>query len=321
MAIDVTCECGREFGVRNDSAGQSVKCPECGAWVRVTEALITVEPEDTTNAGRRLGDAAEISGPSKTADQTSPSGRKPDGDKQAVSKSRKSNSAGTVAPSSNRQNRKSEIKEIREALRHSSVPLGITWVYYGFLLAVLVSVLEVFISFSQQRNISQIDPSASSLLSVLGLAASFLTIVGKWKCLTAPSQMPGKDWIFLAVLPDVLSVLTCVALTFVALSPGLVVTLVAGKIVLPICGFASFVMFLKHLGEVLGQHNITEKASEVLRFVRILLIAVLILLLLALVGAWPLVPLGLIALLIYGIVGSLRYLALLSACRDAMSKG
>ncbi len=41
MAIDVTCECGREFGVTNDSVGRSVKCPECGSWVRVSEALIS----------------------------------------------------------------------------------------------------------------------------------------------------------------------------------------------------------------------------------------------------------------------------------------
>lgn len=39
MAIDATCECGREFGVSNDSVGRSVKCPECGSWVRVSEAL------------------------------------------------------------------------------------------------------------------------------------------------------------------------------------------------------------------------------------------------------------------------------------------
>ena len=54
MAIEVTCECGRGFGVTNDSVGQSVKCPECGSWVRVAEELIIVEPEHTTNSDQSL---------------------------------------------------------------------------------------------------------------------------------------------------------------------------------------------------------------------------------------------------------------------------
>ncbi len=54
MAIDVTCECGREFGVTNDSVGRSVKCPECGSWVRVLAAVTSDELartiKDLTNA-------------------------------------------------------------------------------------------------------------------------------------------------------------------------------------------------------------------------------------------------------------------------------
>ena len=49
MAIDVTCECGREFGVTNDSVGPSVKCPECGSWVRVSEEFVAVEQERGTS--------------------------------------------------------------------------------------------------------------------------------------------------------------------------------------------------------------------------------------------------------------------------------
>ncbi len=321
MAIDVTCECGREFGVTNDSVGQSVKCPECGSWVRVTEALISVELEDTANAGQRPGIGAETSGPSKTVDQTSTSSRKPAGSKRAASKSRKSKSARKTALGADRQSHKAETKETREALRHSDVPLGLAWVYYGFLLAVVVSVLEVVTSFAPRRNIAQGDFSATDMLSVLALAASFLTIVGKFMCLSAPSQMSGNGRVFLAVLLDGLAVFLCVAKSFAALSPELVMALMAAIILLPIWGFASFVLFLRDLGEFLGQRNITERASGVLSFVRILLIAVLILLLLTLVRAQPLVVLGLVALLIYGIVGTFRYLDLLSACRDALSKG
>ncbi len=54
MAMDVICECGREFGVTNDSVGRNVKCPECGSWVRVLAAVISDElartTKDLTNA-------------------------------------------------------------------------------------------------------------------------------------------------------------------------------------------------------------------------------------------------------------------------------
>lgn len=220
-----------------------------------------------------------------------------------------------------RKRRKAETKEARAALGHSDVPLGIAWVYYGFLLVILVSVLEIVVSLTSRRTVSQGEVSAASVLNVLALAASFLTIIGKFMCLTAPSEMYGKGWIRQALLVDMLAVFLCVIGKSVALSPEMAVALVAAMILLPIWGFGSFVLFLRSLGEFLGQRNITEKAAGVLTFVRILLIAVLILLLLTLVNAQPLVVLGLVALLIYGIVGSLRYLALLSACRDALTKG
>ncbi len=193
--------------------------------------------------------------------------------------------------------------------------------YYGFLLVILVSVLEIVGLLASRRTVAQGEVSAAGLLNVLTLAASFLTIVGKFMCLAAPSEMYGKGWIRQALLVDMLAVFLCVIGKFVALSPELVLALIAAMILLPIWGFGSFVMFLRSLGEFLGQLSITEKASGVLSFVRILLIAVLILLLLTLVNAQPLVVLGLVALLIYGIVGTFRYLDLLSACRNALAKG
>lgn len=320
MAIDVTCECGREFGVTNDSVGRNVKCPECGARIQVVEASISVEPEPSTNVVQQPSVASDASSTSTTESRVSELSRKDASSKQVSAESRKSKAALKQERVANRQSRKAETKEARAALKHSDVPLGVSWVYYGFLLVILVSVLEIVVSLASRRTVSQGELSAAGVLNVLALAASFLTIVGKFLCLSAPSEMYGKGWIRQVLLVDMLAVFVCVIGKSVVLSPELVMVLMAAMILLPVWGFGSFVLFLRSLGEFLDQRNITDKAAGVLTFVRILLIAVLILLLLTLVNAQPLVALGLVVLLIYGIVGSLRYLALLSACRDALTK-
>lgn len=74
----------------------------------------------------------------------------------------------------NHKSRKAETKDTRAALRHSDVPLGITWVYYGFLLVILVGVLEIVVALASQRTVAQGEVSAASVLNVLTLAASFL---------------------------------------------------------------------------------------------------------------------------------------------------
>ena len=219
-----------------------------------------------------------------------------------------------------RERRKSETKEARSALQQSNVATGLAWVYYGTALMVLVGVLQVCAALAPQRNVSPDDLSATSVLNLMAFVAGVLTIVGKFQCLSAPNQMPGRGRMSQAVFIDVLAMSLCVFGKSATLPPEFVMALLAAMILLPIWGFASFVMFLRHLGEFLQRHDITEKATGVLHFVRMLLVGVLVWLLLFFTQIPPLILMGLIGLLIYAVVGTFRYLDLLSACQDELAK-
>ncbi len=214
----------------------------------------------------------------------------------------------TERPSvADRKSRMAEVMDGRLALVRSNVSLGISWIYVGYLMSVYVGTQEkVF---------------ATNVLQFFTILASVVTIVGKLMCLTAPSQVEGKEWIRLAVLVDGLAAFLSVAGPFMPLPPLVPRTALALTIGLLLAlSNVCVVLFLRHLGEFLGQRNITEKASGLLKILRILLIAVLILVLLTLVNAQPLVAIGLIALLISMIVVTVLYLNLLSTCRNALSK-
>ena len=93
---------------------------------------------------------------------------------------------------------------------------------------------------------------------------------------------------------DVLAMSLCVFGKFATMPPEFVPAFFAAMILLPIWGFASFVMFLRHLGEFLQRHDIMEKATGVLHFVRLLLVGVLVWLLLVFTQNPPLIWMGLI---------------------------
>ncbi|MFM7076270.1 MAG: hypothetical protein ACKO3G_09415, partial [Planctomycetaceae bacterium] len=44
MAIAVVCECGRSFNLRTEFAGQSVRCPDCGATIDVPAIASQADP-------------------------------------------------------------------------------------------------------------------------------------------------------------------------------------------------------------------------------------------------------------------------------------
>lgn len=314
MAIDVTCECGREFGVTNDSVGQSVKCPECGSWVRVSEAFNSVEQEHNTNAVQRTSVGSEGSSPSKTEDRASKSRRKAAGSKQASSESRKSKSALKKERAAHRR--------AKSALHNSSVPLGIAWIYNGLLFGAIAMIglcSMVLLSDAGQ-------PGKGSFLMVpLGMAmviAAGLMFVGKLFCLSAPSQIPGRGGVGLSLVFDGFAVL--IAMAQRGHAPGLSVL----ANLLGIGSVVCFLVFLKGLGEFLELQDITDRAAGVL------------LLGLLLVALW-IMQLGFVSLVLarevprnvggagqqmfglllggLGIFVMVRFAGLLSMCRSAMS--
>lgn len=250
MAIDVTCECGREFGVTNDSAGRSVKCPECGSWVRVAEKFIAVELEQSTNAIQRPSVGSETPSTSTTENHASVSNRKDAGSKQASSESRKSKSALKKVRAAHRR--------AESAFHNSSVPLGITWMYYGLLIGVIAMIGLCSMVLLSQAGQPGLGSSLAILLGLAMLPAAGLMIVGKLLCLSAPSQIPGSGGVLLSLVLDGLTVLTAIA------QRGQGLGLSALSNLLAVGSFVSFLVFLKGLGEFLELRDIADRAAGVL---------------------------------------------------------
>ena len=156
-------------------------------------------------------------------------------------------------------------------------------------------------------------------LLLLGFAANILTTVGKLMCLTAPSQMSGRWSISLSASIDVLALVMGVAGHFRFLSPFI---LAASKLI-PIIGFLFFLLFLKQLGDFLGERDISERATGVAAVgigIVVLWLAMILQLFVFPMRAAMVVGLLIgVILLIVGIIGVIRYLRLLTACRYALA--
>ena len=311
MAIDVTCECGREFGVTNDSVGRSVKCPECGSWVRVSDEFSSVEAEHNSNAIPRSNNGSEALSTRKTKDRTSTSSRKPAKSKQASSESRQSKKART-AP-----------RRHASALRNSSVPLGITWMYYGLLIGVIATIgfCTMTIVFQAGR-----PGQGAPLVVLFGLAivvAAGLMIIGKLFCLSAPSQIPGNGGILLSLAFDGFAVLISIAQRGQSLGLSVMANL------LTVASFICFLAFLKGLGEFLKQQDIADRAASVLwlLFVNVALwLMQLVLTSFVVARAVPhdigSIGSGMLGVVLVGlgIFSLIRFAGLLSMCRLALAK-
>jgi hypothetical protein len=250
MAIDVICECGREFGVTNDSVGRSVKCPECGSWVRVAEASIAVEPKQSTCVVQRPNVGSETRITSTTQDHASASSREDADSKQASSESRKSKSALKKERAAHRR--------AESAFHNSSVPLGIAWMYYGLLIGVIAMIgLCSMVLLSQGRQ-----PGLGSAVMILsGLAIVFaagLMIVGKLLCLSAPSQIPGSGAVLVSLVFDGPTIVMAIAQRGQGLGLSTLSNLLA------VGSLVSFLVFLKGLGEFLERRDIADRAASVL---------------------------------------------------------
>lgn len=315
MAIDVTCKCGREFGVTNNSVGQSVKCPECGTWVRVTEKLIAVEPELAKNADQQPSVGSEGPSTSTTEGRAAASSRNEADAKQVSSESRKSKLALKKERAAHRR--------AESAFHNSSVPLGITWMYYGLLIGVIGMIglcSMVMLSQAGQRG------AGSPLVILFGLAmvvAAGLIVLGKLLCLSVPSKIPGSGGVLVSLVFDGFAILFSIAQSGQGAGLSVLANLLA------VGSLVSFLMFLKGLGEFCERHDITDRAAEV-HWLGIMLVALWLLLLgfTSLVAA-RVVPLGIggtgIGMLGVvagglGILVMVRFAGLLSMCRSALSR-
>lgn len=302
MPITVTCdECSESHRVKDDAVGKRFKCKGCGKSLKVEAPA---PPED----GFSNFDDAELSDEDAEVEGTESYSRK---------------KAPKLATSSRKSAQSKSGKPKSVPLRKTKVPLGIDFVFFGFLFYILVILIVVAVSWSNRGDPRKVGPILY-WLTLSGFAATIVTTVGKLLCLTAPPQMSGKGTIYGAVGIDVLSI----SITIASLVTTLPALLTSAINLLSVAGFVGFILFLQQLGDFMCERDLRERGSGVLKMgigVVVLWLLIVGLAMLALAKAIPLLVAGpgisllWLVLLVVGIIFVIRYVGLLSTCRYALS--
>ena len=192
-----------------------------------------------------------------------------------------------------------------DVLRLNKVPLGISLVFFGLELTALALIL-IFIMPLVLGGNPALLASALLGLTILFLAAGILSFVGKALCLTAPSDMGGRQAIYLAVLFDALAMSVNVISKFVTL-PKLVAS---SSSLLTIIAFTCFLLFLEDLGRFLHDGDLTRKSTGLLKLWIVLVVSSILTAVCAV--AMPVAVLFLaIVLIVLGLLAVIRYARLL----------
>lgn len=299
MPITVTCDdCSESHRVKDDAIGKRFKCKGCG------KSLVVAAPppeDDFSN----FDEAAFADDESEDAD----------GDDRQKSPRRK------TAPKKSAKGKSGRSKLV--PIHRTKVPLGVDCVFFGFVLTCLVVMIGFAVSWSMKGNPLRVL-QILNFLAFGVIAGTIITTVGKLLCLTAPPQMSGRGSIFVAVAIDLLSLSITVASLVTVVPP-----LLRGAVnLLSIAGLVCFIVFLQNLGDLLGERDLRERGSGVLKMgigIVVLYVVFVVLAFLAVAKALPALLAGLglmvlgIVLLIAGIIFIIRYGGLLLASRYALS--
>ncbi len=309
MPITVTCdECLETHRVRDEAVGKLLKCKGCGRSLKI-EAPAPTEEDFGNFDDPELSESVE----------------------HAEAYSSKKAPKRTSAKQKSTKGKSGPSKPV--PLRKTKVPLGIDLVYFGFLAYILIVLLTMVLPFTLTPGVAN-RGNLRTLLSILwwlslaSFATTTVTTVGKLMCLTAPRHMAGRETIFVAVAIDVLPWMIAVA-NWVTVIPPLLKAVVN---VLSVAGFVSFLLFLRYLGDFIGERDLRERATGIFKLgIGGVALWVLQLGLATIVAAQAKdMPLDLagwsmgVALLgitcgIVMIILVIRYIGLLSSCRYALA--
>jgi len=210
-----------------------------------------------------------------------------------------------------------------DLLRSTKVPLGISLAFYGLVLTVLAFIPIAFaVPFVMYGKpiLDSLNPMLLGLimvgLGILLFVAFVLGLSGKVFCLTAPAEMRGKGAICLAAFLDLLAICIAVGGRMVV-SPQVASDL---QYFLMFVSLMCFLVFLRHLGDFMENHEFAKKASRLL-----ILGAVLVLAVLLRRFCFSAVPVAAVLFgilpIILGLVGLVLYSRLLLGMKNALRIG
>jgi hypothetical protein len=309
MPISVECDqCGKQYRVTDESAGKKMRCREC-------QAVLTIPP-----AAKGGGKSA---GAAKKTTRTKPVKDDDDyevyDDDDRPSRSRRSSSSR----SSPKKQKSRKSKSL--ALSDTLVRNGVLLVYIGFAL-LLLALIGGFIAGMALGKDLQTLLFVVRIIGFLVFTSNILTTIGKLLCLTAPPQMPGKLIIFLAVFFDLAGLSIGIAKLIMEVQPPLRDNLIPN--LLALASLVSFVLFLRKLGDFMRDRNIPDMATGLLKTGMGIIALYVLLILLVLATAYNIIapiPAGIglllviIGLLVLGVIGTIRYGALLNSCLSELS--
>jgi hypothetical protein len=242
MPLTVTCEeCSASHRVKDDAVGKKFKCRGCGK----TLVVVAPPPEDD------FGNFDEADFADDEADDAY-------GEYLPKASKRK------TTPKKSAKTKSGKSKPV--PIHRTKVPLGIDLVYFGFLAYILIVLLTMVLPLTFAWNLANRD-NIRTLLSILWwlnlatFVTTTVTTVGKLMCLTAPRQMIGRETIFVAVAIDLLPWLTTVASWITVVSP----LLKSAINVVSVAGFVCFLLFLRYLGDFLGERDLRERATGIFK--------------------------------------------------------
>jgi uncharacterized protein (TIGR03067 family) len=296
MSIKVTCECGKLLSVKDEFTGQKVKCPACQQTVNVHKP--NAQEEAFHEEWGKPDPAEDIF---LFDDDPTPTPHQKEG-------------AGA-------EQRDPVSFELRMT-RASRVRAGVSCYFFGFLVIFFTACYVLMAPTLHQGDIQTLFRINRGFGYVSFLAEVVIT-VGLGLCLTIPRTMRRRNILFLAVLSGSFGVLISGRALWNPMLP-----IQVGRWLLPIMTLTthlSFFLFVRGLGEFIGDAEIKRQATRVAVFLSLFSMSWL-----GMLGGQPLTPnmmargvtvvtlftLAMLAVWMYtGIVGFFQTLRLLSTCR------
>ncbi|RLS58210.1 MAG: hypothetical protein DWH91_02830 [Planctomycetota bacterium] len=299
MAIKISCACGKLLSVKDEFAGRKVKCPTCQQTVNVPKPVVREETFKEEWGKQELVEDIFLF------------------DDNPLDTSRRN--VGAAA-----KQRDPVSTEFR-LTRASQVRAGISCYFFGFLLTFFASCYVLIAPTLHQGDIQTLFRIIRGF-GYVSFLAEFINTVGLGLCLTVPRTMRRRNILFLAVLSSLLGVLISGRALW---NP--MFQLQVGRWLPPIMTLTthlSFFLFVRGLGEFIGNAEIKRQATRVAVFLSLFSMSWL-----GMLGGHPLTPnviaqgvtfvvlftLAMLAVLMYtGILGFFQTLRLLSTCRAVL---
>ena len=193
------------------------------------------------------------------------------------------------------------------------VSQGISSVFYGLQLSALAVLGGFVVPFALAGDFA-LAMKVILGLGILSIVAGLLGLYGKALCVASPSEMRGKEFIYAAVIMDVLAIVIQLASQFTSV-PRIIAE---STTLLWVAGLACFLFYLARLGRFVHDDELATRAAGLIKIG----VAVAATLALSFASVFTMPAAGglfVLVALILGVLGLIRYSRLLLDFRKRLA--